>query len=59
MRSCSFEQWGVCVHVDMKTPITLHLTIITDSHYLLQTDNGSCQADNDSCTYKKTLIVKS
>ena len=38
-----------CVHTD---PLkTLHLTIITDSRYLLQTGN-------DSCTYEKTLISK-
>ena len=47
-RSCSFKEWGGGVHTD---PLkTLHLTIITDSCYLLQTDN-------DSCTYEKTLIT--
>ena len=55
-RSCSFEQWG-CVHVDMKPPLTLQLSIITDSRYSLQTDNDSCQTDNNHCTYKKTLIL--
>ena len=45
-RLCSFKQWR---GVYMKTPITLHLTIETDSRYLPQTDN-------DSCTYKKTVV---
>ena len=35
------------VHTDLLK--TLHLTIITDGHYLLQTGN-------DSCTYEKALI---
>ena len=47
MRSCSFKQCGGCT---CRPPKTLYLTIITDSRYLLPTDNGSC-------TYKKTLIL--